>query len=94
VDKAKKDPKALEVLKNDDLPAELKNKSKEEIKTIVAQKAKERETIQKEMAELAKKRQEFIDNESKKTASQDDLGNAMATSIHSFAKAKGYKVVN
>jgi len=94
VDKAKKDDKAIEKLKPEELPAELKNKSKEEIKTIVAQKAKERETIQKEMAELAKKRQEFIDNESKNTASQDDLGNAMASSIHSFAKAKGYKVVN
>ena len=46
------------------------------------------------MAELAKKRQVFIDNESKNTASQDDLGNAMATSIHSYAKAKGYVVVN
>lgn len=94
VDKAKKDDKAIEKLKPEELPAELKNKSKEEIKTIVAQKAKERETIQKEMAELAKKRQVFIDNESKNTASQDDLGNAMATSIHSYAKAKGYVVVN
>jgi hypothetical protein len=94
VDKAKKDAKAIEKLKPEELPAELKNKSKEEIKTIVAHKAKERETIQKEMAELAKKRQDFIDNESKNTASQDDLGNAMASSIHSFAKAKGYKVVN
>ena len=76
------------------MQTELKNKSKEEIKTIVAQKAKERETIQKEMAELAKKRQAFIDNESKNTKTQDDLGNAMASSIHSFAKAKGYVVVN
>ena len=94
VDKAKKDNKAIEKLKPEELPAELKNKSKEEIKTIVAQKAKERETIQKEMAELAKKRQAFIDNESKNTKTQDDLGNAMASSIHSFAKAKGYVVVN
>ncbi|WP_396151948.1 VWA domain-containing protein [Flavobacterium sp.] len=94
VDKAKKDDKAIEKLKPEELPAELKNKSKEEIKTIVAQKAKERETIQKEMAELAKKRQVFIDNESKNTALQDDLGNAMVTSIHSYAKAKGYVVVN
>jgi F0F1-type ATP synthase membrane subunit b/b' len=94
VDKAKKDSKALDNLKEEELPAELKNKSKEEIKTIVAQKTKEREKIQKEMAELAKKRQEFIDNESKNTKTQDDLGNAMATSIHSYAKAKGYVVVN
>ncbi|WP_333694106.1 vWA domain-containing protein [Flavobacterium sp.] len=94
VDKAKTDSKALENLKNEELPAELKNKSKEEIKTIIAQKTKERETIQKEMDELSKKRQAFIDEESKKTKSQDDLGNAITTSIYSFAKAKGYVVVN
>ncbi len=94
VDKAKTDSKALDNLKKEELPAELKNKSKEEIKTIVTQKTKERETIQKEMDELSKKRQAFIDNESKNTKSQDDLGNAMATSIQSYAKAKGYVVVN
>ncbi|MFY7742446.1 MAG: hypothetical protein ACOVQR_07360 [Flavobacterium sp.] len=94
VDKAKTDSKALDNLKKEELPAELKNKSKEEIKTIVTQKTKERETIQKEMEELSKKRQAFIDNESKNTKSQDDLGNAMATSIQSYAKAKGYVVVN
>lgn len=94
VDKAKKDSKALDNLKEEELPAELKNKSKEEIKTIVTQKAKERETIQKEMDELSKKRQAYIDTESKKTKSQDDLGNAITTSIHSIAKTKGYVVVN
>lgn len=94
VDKAKNDSKALDNLKKEDLPAELKNKSKEEIKTIVAQKTKERETIQKEMDELSKKRQAFIDTESKKTKSQDDLGNAITTSIHSVAKTKGYVVIN
>ncbi|WP_026710191.1 vWA domain-containing protein [Flavobacterium filum] len=94
VDKAKKDSKALDNLKVEELPAELKNKSKEEIKTIVTQKTKERETIQKEMDELSKKRQAYIDTESKKTKSQDDLGNAITTSIHSVAKTKGYVVVN
>lgn len=94
VDKAKNDSKALDNLKKEELPAELKNKSKEEIKTIVTQKTKERETIQKEMDELSKKRQAYIDTESKKTKSQDDLGNAITTSIHSVAKTKGYVVVN
>lgn len=94
VDKAKTDSKALDNLKKEELPAELKNKSKEEIKTIVTQKTKERESIQKEMEELSKKRQAFIDTESKKTKSQDDLGNAITTSIHSVAKTKGYVVVN
>jgi hypothetical protein len=94
VDKAKTNAKALDNLKKEELPAELKNKSKEEIKVIVTQKTKERETIQKEMEELSKKRQAFIDEESKKTKTQDDLGQAITTSIHSIAKTKGYVVVN
>jgi vacuolar-type H+-ATPase subunit I/STV1 len=64
----------------------------EELKVIVAKKTKERETIQKEISELAKKRQQYIDTESKKTKTQDDLGNAINTSIVAFAKVKGYTV--
>ncbi len=59
---------------------------------IVTEKTKERETIQKEIGVLAKKRQEYIDNESKKTKKQDDLGNTINSSIVAFAKVKGYTV--
>jgi hypothetical protein len=92
VDMATKDAKALETLKKEDLPAQFQSKTKEEIKVIITEKTKERETVQKEIATLAKKRQEFIDAEAKKTKSQDDLGNAMATSIVLLAKVKGYVV--
>lgn len=94
VDMNKKDAKALEKLKKEELPKELQSKNSEEIKIIIAEKTKERETVQKEIADLAKKRQAFIDAEAKKTKSQDDLGNAMATSIVSLAKGKGYVVEN
>ena len=43
----------------------MQNKSTDEIKTIVTKKTKEREEIQKEIAELGKKRQEYIDAEAK-----------------------------
>jgi hypothetical protein len=92
VDKVKDDAAAISKIKKEELPAELQNISAEELKTFVAQKSKERETIQKEISVLAKKRQEFIDNESKKTKQQDDLGNAINTSIVGFAKVKGYTV--
>jgi hypothetical protein len=92
VDKAKTDDKAIDNLKEEELPAELKNKSKAEIKTYISTKTKERETVQKEIAELAKKRQAYIDTEAKKTKTQDDLGNAITTSIVAFAKVKGYTV--
>lgn len=92
VDKVKDDKKALEKIKKEELPKELQGKSTEEIKGIVEVKTKEREAVQKEMADLARKRQEFIDAESKKSKTQDDLGNAIASSIKEFARVKGYTV--
>lgn len=94
VDKAKKDTKVLEEIKIEELPKELQGKTKEELKTFVAEKAKEREAIQKEMADLAKKRQKYMDDEAAKTKSQDDLGNAISVSIVSLAKTKGYVVAD
>ncbi|MBF4472678.1 vWA domain-containing protein [Flavobacterium sp. HJJ] len=92
VDKVKQDPKAITKIKKEELPAELQNKSEAEVEKIVAQKTKEREAIQKEIGELGKKRQQYIDTETKKTKSQDDLGKAINTSIVALAKAKGYTV--
>lgn len=92
VDKAKSDKSIVDKLKKEELPAELKNKSKEEIKQYIDKKANEREQVQKEMAELAQKRQEYINNEMKKNKSQDDLGNAINNSIVVLAKVKGYTV--
>lgn len=90
VDKVKDDKEALGKIKKEELPKELQNKSASELKAIVETKTKEREAIQKEMADLAKKRQEFIDAEAKKQKIKDDLGNAIASSIKDFAKVKGY----
>lgn len=92
VDKTKEDAAALSKIKKEELPIELQDKSTAEIQKIVTEKTKERETIQKEISVLAKKRQEYIDNESKKTKKQDDLGNTINSSIVSFAKVKGYTV--
>lgn len=90
VDRVKEDKSALQKIKKEELPKELQNKSPQEIKAIVDQKTQERETIQKEMAQLAKQRQDYIDTENKKGKKQDDLGNAIASSILGFAKIKGY----
>lgn len=92
VDKVKQDPKAITKIKKEELPAELQNKSETELEAIVTQKTKERETIQKEIGELGKKRQQYIDTQAKKTKSQDDLGKAINTSIVALAKVKGYTV--
>ncbi|SHL76050.1 vWA domain-containing protein [Flavobacterium chilense] len=92
VDKVKDDAGAISKIKKEELPSELQNKSTAELQKIVTEKTKERETIQKEIGVLAKKRQEYIDNESKKTKKQDDLGNTINSSIVAFAKVKGYTV--
>lgn len=66
VDKAEKDARFIATVKDDALPAELKGKSKEEIIKAVAGKSAERGKIQKEIEELSRKRQEYIDTEMKK----------------------------
>ena len=92
IDKLKQDKDALADIKNEALPKELQNKNKDEVKAIIIKKSKEREMIQKEIADLAKKRQAYIDAKTKTTKAADDLGNAINASIIVLAKAKGYTV--
>jgi hypothetical protein len=90
VDRVKKDKDAVRKIKDEDLPAELKGKSKPEIETIIAEKTKEREVIQKEIAALSVKRQQYIDEQNKKNPGKDDLGEAINRSIRELAVKKGY----
>lgn len=94
VDMVKDDGAALDKIKKDELPAELQGKSKDEIKQLVAQKEKDRNDIQKEIADLAKKRQEYIDNQPQNDSEGEDLGKAISASIIAFANIKGYSVDN
>lgn len=94
VDMVKDDGAALDKIKEEELPAELQGKSKDEIKQLVTQKEKERNDIQKEIADLAKKRQEYIDNQSQNDPDDEDLGKAISESLLAFAKVKGYTVEN
>lgn len=93
VDKVKENKDALSEIKQSELPQELQNKSKAEVQKLVAEKEAERTSIQKEIAELAKKRQEYIDEQAKKDNSTgDDLGKAINESIIAFANIKGYTI--
>lgn len=94
VDRAEKDAGFIASVKESELPAELKGKSKEEIKKAIATKSAEREKVQKEIEELSKKRQTYIDGEMKKrgTADSDDLGKAIENSILELAKKNGYSL--
>jgi hypothetical protein len=92
VDRADKDGNFMATVKAEELPSELKGKSKEEIKKTVVQKSAERDKIQKEIEVLSKKRQDFIDAEMKKRGSfdSDDLGKAIEKSVLELAKKNGY----
>lgn len=92
VDRIKTDSAALAHIHQEELPQELKNKTQAELKVIIAQKNMERDSAQKEMALLAKKRQTYIDAEMKKTKNNDDIGEAIKSSIYAVAKVKGYTV--
>ncbi len=93
VDKAESDKEFLKNVKQDDLPAELKGKSKAEIEKLVAEKSRQRSALQKEISELAVKRQQYIDNELQKrgNSSNDDLGKAIEKSIYELAGRSGFK---
>ena len=96
VDRVKEDEKAISKINKEDLPKELQNKTQQELKELVKEKIKQREEIQKEITELSQKREEYIDQEMKKTGEdiQEDLGNAINSSIIAFAKEKGYSLEN
>ncbi|WP_027393473.1 vWA domain-containing protein [Aquimarina latercula] len=66
VDAAEDKDFELEEIEKEELPQELKDKSKTEIKQYVAQKSNERKEIQKKIQELNKKRLVYIKNNSKK----------------------------
>lgn len=89
VDAEKEDDFSYDQLKEDQLPKELKGKSKAEIKSYVEKKRKERETLQKAIAELNIKRQGYI--ESKTKDSDNGLENALIKAIKAQAKQKNYK---
>lgn len=92
VDKVKQDKNALSLIKESELPKELQNKSKTEVQKLITAKELERTSIQKEINELAKKRQTYIDEQAKDDNAGDDLGKAINESILSLAKTKGYTV--
>ncbi len=94
VDKAEKDKSYISSIREEELPSELKGKSKEEINKIVSQKSAERDKIQKEIEILAKQRQSFIDSELKKrgNAEGDDLGKAIEKSILEIGLKNGYSL--
>ncbi|MGX1928789.1 vWA domain-containing protein [Flagellimonas sp. 2504JD4-2] len=89
VDAVEDDEEVVSKLKEEDLPAELKGKSKTEIKAYIASKKIEREKIQKQIQELNQKREAYIAKNQKEEAGE--LENAMLSAIKAQASKKNYK---
>lgn len=85
----------LDSIKKEDLPAELKGKTKEEQQKYLDNKKAERAKYQKKIGELSKKREEYIAEERKKlneTDGKKDLGSAIVESLVATAQKTGFTV--
>ncbi|GAA3508635.1 hypothetical protein GCM10022393_20230 [Aquimarina addita] len=78
----------LEEISEEQLPAELKNKSTVELKEHINQKSKERKQIQNDIQELNKKRSDYIKNNSKKD--ETSLETALLNAIKTQGKRKSF----
>lgn len=91
VDAEKKGTVNIETMSKDDLPQQLRDKSVEERKAYVAQKAQEREAIRTEIQELGRKRDEFLEAARKKEGGPDtSLEGAILNAIREQAKERGF----
>lgn len=94
VDAMAADSTVVNKLSKAELPAEMKDKSQEEIEEIILEKSEERSNIQKEISELSLKRQKYIEEERKKSTNadkSDDFGTAVNKSIKEIANSKGFQ---
>lgn len=89
VDGIANDSVKLDELSKDELPAELKGKSKEEILAYVKKQQEERKKIQKEIRELDTQRKLYIAKQSS-NESKTDLESAMIKAIKTQAARKNY----
>lgn len=72
----------------DELPEELRNKTIEEKKAILDKLITEREVYKKELAELSKKRQEFINQERAKRGEESSFSKEVVDIMNEQAKEK------
>lgn len=88
VDAEKETDFSYDGINDEQLPEELKGKSKDDIKSFVKKKRIEREKLQKQIAELNVKRKTYIAKKSKDK--NNGLENAMVNAIKTQAKKKNY----
>jgi hypothetical protein len=92
VDAVRKNPKALEEMKDEDLPKEMRGMTLEQKKEFVAKKEAERAQIQKRIKELSAARDKFIAAERAKLAEkgEDTLEAVVLKSARAAAAKRGF----
>jgi hypothetical protein len=91
VDAYKQDDKKLETVKDEELPDELKGKTKDERKKYIVDKQNEREKIQKQINELNDKRTKYINDHKINNAQENTLDKVMIKTVREQAQKKNYK---
>ena len=71
----------LEDLPKEELPKELQNLSRDEQQKLIEKRTQERDELSKRVAELSRKRQDFIDAENKRLSGHGDAFDAKVTEI-------------
>lgn len=98
VDAVDKGGKDIGEMEEKDLPEEFKGKTTEEKEAILEEIRNDRSNYQTKIAELAKNRQDYIDEEMKKKAAEgaevDDFGTSVNESILKKAEKIGYTKEN
>jgi hypothetical protein len=85
----------VEDLKEKELPEKLKGMTTEERKTYVAQQITERQALEKQLLELTRKRQEYIQKElahMDSTAVKNSFNNTIYNQVQKQALDKGYRM--
>jgi len=90
VDASKEEDFDIDEVEKDQLPMELKGKSKTEIASYIEKKKKERRDIQKEIQDLNSKREAYIASQRKENE-KGELENAMLSAIQKQAAKKSYR---
>ena len=82
----------LEDLKEEQLPEDLKKLSPDERKARLEQKGKEREELRTKIAELSKKRDEYLADEVKKRGARDSFDSSVLEALSEQAGRKGISI--
>ncbi len=88
VDAYEQDEESVLSLDKEDLPEELQDMSKSQIKAYIQAKQKERDRIQKEISEANAKREKFLAENQEKAGGE--LENALISALRDQASAKGF----